>query len=176
MEIEDVYDAHVDKVFKFFYIKCLNRAVAEDLTSQTFMALCEKMQDPDQVIQDHKKFLYGIMRNIWLMYLRQKYQRQEMALEGIDEFEDYVDEQLEDYGGLSVKRRAEFFINRLPDKQREVVTRRLLHEQSTKDIATDLGMDRNYVKTTYKRGLKRLKQLITDTAAAETMTAGREVL
>lgn len=159
MTIEAVYDAHVDKVYRFFYIKSLDQSIAEDLTSQTFMILCEQMQDTERVIQDHKKFLYGIMRNVWLMYLREKYKRRESALESVEDFEDYVDTEIADYSGLSVKQRAEVYINLLPDKQREVVAQRLLEERSIKDIAVGLGKDSNYVKTTYKRGVKRLRQL-----------------
>ncbi|HSH18485.1 MAG TPA: sigma-70 family RNA polymerase sigma factor [Candidatus Saccharimonadales bacterium] len=180
MEIADMYDAHVDKVFKFFYIKSFDKALAEDLTSQTFMALCEIMSDPDYAIQDHKKFLYGIMRNQWLMHLRHKYQRPELALEGIEDFEDYVDEEIEDYAGLTVKQRAEVYINQLPDKQRAVVSRRLLEETSIRDIAADIGKDTNYVKTTYKRGLKRMKELVQaaePAVSAETvLTAGKEAI
>lgn len=160
MKIEDVYDAHVEKVYRFFYIQCLDATTTEDLTSQTFMMLCEQMQNPDKLIRDHKKFLYGIMRNIWLMHLRKKYQRHETPLEGLEEFEDYVDAEIEVYESLTVKQRAEIVINRLPEKQREVVAQRLLQERSIRDIAVALGKDTNYVKTTYKRGLKRLKQLI----------------
>lgn len=176
MKIEDVYDAHVDKVYRFFYVKSLNRYVAEDLTSQTFIALCEQMQDPDRVIQDHKKFLYGIMRNIWLMYLREKYTRHETAIEGIEDFEDFVNSEIDTFSDLTVKQRAEVFINQLPDKQRQIVTRRLLEECSIKDICAQTGKDSNYVKTTYKRGLKRLKQLIEETAAAGTTATGKEIL
>lgn len=173
MTIETVYDSHVDKVYKFFYIKCLDRDIAEDLTSQTFMLLCEQMQIEGRQIDNYTKFLYGIMRNVWLMHLRRKYQRPELAIEGIDDFEDYVDTAIEDYAGLTVKQRAEIIINQLPEKQREVVTRRLLHEQPIADVARDLGHDRNYVKTTYKRGLKRMKQLI---AANGLVELGKEAL
>jgi RNA polymerase sigma-70 factor (ECF subfamily) len=172
MNIEDVYDAHVDKVFKFFYIKCLDRSLAEDLTSKTFLALCELLKDEDRIIQDHKKFLYGIMRNHWLMYLRDKYRRQEVDLEGIQDFEDYVDSEIEDYSGLTIKQRAEVFINKLPEKQRDIVSRRLLEGASIKDIALDIGKDSNYIKTTYKRGLKRLKELIESNEPA--LMAARE--
>jgi RNA polymerase sigma-70 factor (ECF subfamily) len=176
MKIEELYDEHVDKVYRFFYIKSFDKSIAEDLTSQTFMTLCEQMQDPVRAIQDHKKFLYGIMRNHWLMYLRQKYRRGETTIENIEDFADYVEEEISDYSGLTARQRAEVYINQLPEKQRDIVARRLLEERSIKDIAADIGKDSNYVKTTYKRGLKRLRQLIDESAAEHAMPAGREMV
>ncbi|HJQ09017.1 MAG TPA: sigma-70 family RNA polymerase sigma factor [Candidatus Saccharimonadales bacterium] len=172
MTVEDVYDLHADKVYKFFYIKCLDKAVAEDLTSQTFMALVERMQGKGPVIADHKKFLYGTMRNIWLMHLRKKYQQNEQSIASIEDFESYIDAEVEEYESLTIKQRAEVFINQLPERQKEVVSLRLLEDQSIKDIAALLQKDRNYVKTTYKRGLKRLKGLVE--ANASVMKTGKE--
>jgi DNA-directed RNA polymerase specialized sigma24 family protein len=37
---------------------------------------------------------------------------------------------------------------------------RLLEEMSIADIAIYTGKDRNYVKTTYKRGVKRLREIV----------------
>jgi RNA polymerase sigma-70 factor (ECF subfamily) len=162
MDIEAVYTRHAEMVYRFFYIKCLDTATAEDLTSQTFMALLERSQADAAEVENTKKFVYGVMRNVWLMYLRKKYQRNEYATEDMDEFESYVEESIEEYTGLTAKQRAEIYINRLPTKQRDIVARRLLHEQSVAEIAAKLGKDSDYVKTTYKRGLRRLRRLIAE--------------
>lgn len=162
MDIAQVYDEYADKVYNFFYIKSFDRTTAEDLTSQTFMAVLQKMQDPDYVIQDGKKFVYGVMRNVWLMYLRQKYQRNEAFVENIEDFGGYVEEETDIYETLTVKQRAELFINKLPDKQREILTMRLLEGLSIKDICGATGKDSNYVKTTYKRGVKSLRALVAE--------------
>jgi RNA polymerase sigma-70 factor (ECF subfamily) len=172
MTLEETYDAYAGTVYRFFYIKCLDKAVAQDLTSQTFMALVERLHEErvagsDLTIRDMKKFTYGVMRNVWLMYLRQKYQRNEHVLEDADEFEAYVVDEIGEYGAHSVKQRAEPYINRLPERQRAVVYMRLLQERSIVQIAADIGKDTNYVKTTYKRGIKRLKLLIADNVMYE---------
>ncbi|HEX8227615.1 MAG TPA: sigma-70 family RNA polymerase sigma factor [Candidatus Saccharimonadales bacterium] len=160
MSIEETYDLYVDKVFKFFYIKSFDRQLAEDLTSQTFMVLVERSDDPEYVIQNDKKFIYGVMRTVWLMYLRQKYQRNEQTIDDIEDFEAYVDEGLDEFEGMTVKQRAAQYIDRLPDKQRQVLTMRLLEGLSIKDICQETGKDSNYIKTTYKRGVKSLQALI----------------
>ena len=166
MGIEKLYDQYADKVYTFFYIKNFDIVVAQDLTSQTFMVIVEKLSDPDYVINQDGKFVYGVMRNVWLQYLQRKYRHQENAVAEMDDFEAYVTESVDEYEEKTVKQRAEVFINMLPEKQCEIVTLRLLNELSIKDICRHTGKDSNYVKTTYKRGLKRLKLLVAEQATA----------
>jgi DNA-directed RNA polymerase specialized sigma24 family protein len=37
---------------------------------------------------------------------------------------------------------------------------RLIDNMSVKEVASKLGHDKNYVKTTHQRGLKRLRELL----------------
>ncbi len=160
MDIEEIYDGYVEKVYKFFYIKCLDRDIAEDLTSATFMSYLERVEGSAAVIDDKVKYLYGIMRNTWLTYLRDKYRKHELVLESMDDFEGYASQEIEEFEDVSVKERAARVIALLPEKQREIVSLRLLEELSIKEISNHFGKDVNYVKTTYKRGFRRLKQLV----------------
>lgn len=170
MSIETVYDEYASKVYKFFYIKCFQQQVAEDLTSQTFMYMLEKMQS-GVVITDHKKYVYGVMRNVWMSYLRQKYRAAEYLPEDMDNFESYTDEFIQEYEAQTVKERASTFIARLPASQQQVVHMRLLEERSVQEIAAQIGKDKNYVKTNYKRGIKRLRELVMAQHAAQEVLA-----
>ena len=72
MDLPKFYDEHVDKVYKFFYIKSLDKHIAEDLTHDTFVAFMDK-QDKFSAVSA-KQYLYGIMRNTWINFLKMKYQ------------------------------------------------------------------------------------------------------
>ena len=85
-DLESFYDIYVDKVYKYFYINCFNRNIAEDLTSQTFVAFIDKSKDLK--IDDNKKYLYAIMRNTWMNHLRTKYKESLESIESINDFED----------------------------------------------------------------------------------------
>lgn len=159
MNIEQLYDEYVDIVYRFFYIKSFDRALAEDLTSQTYTAVAQRLHDGAQ-IADGKKFLYGTMRNVWLMYLRDKYRRNEAYIEDIDDVSAYVEQTVTAYGGMTLRERAMRFISKLPEKQARIVEMRLINELSIADIAAAIGKDRNYVKTTYKRGLRALQAIV----------------
>jgi RNA polymerase sigma-70 factor (ECF subfamily) len=159
MNLEELYDEQSAKVYKFFYIQCLNRMVAEDLTSQTFMALIEKSKGID--IKDAKKYLYGIMRKIWLQYLREKYETIANDLEAIEDFEAHAEMEVNAYETADESARLRTYVEKLPHAQRTVVVMRHYNNQSNQEVATILGKDVNYVKVTYKRGIKTLRRLIT---------------
>ncbi len=59
-----------------------------------------------------------------------------------------------------MKERALIYIERLPDKQREVARMRLLEELSVGEVAQQLQRSSLYVKTTQHRALKSLKLML----------------
>ena len=157
-ELENFYDTHVNKVYKYFYVQCLNRHVAEDLTSQTFVSFVDKKQKIQ--VQDDKKYLYAIMRNVWAEYLRTKYAEAVDSLDLIEDFEAHAEASISEFETLNMKERALIYIDRLPDKQREVAHMRLLEELSVGEVATKLQKSSLYVKTTQYRALKNLRQML----------------
>jgi RNA polymerase sigma-70 factor (ECF subfamily) len=160
LKLEGFYDEYVGKVYKFFYIKCLNKATAEDLTSETFISFIE--QSKAQAINDHKKYLYGIMRNTWLQFLRDKYRQALTDVENIEDFASYVEGNIEQFDEARESgNRLLPYIENLPKKQRDVLVKRLIEEKSISEVAEELGKDKNYVKTTYHRALTTLRAKLT---------------
>lgn len=157
-DLENFYDKYVDKVYKYFYINCFERSIAEDLTSQTFVAFIDKSKDLK--IDDSKKYLYAIMRNTWMNYLRTKYKESLESLESISDFEVYAETQVQDYESKSIKDRAYMFIKQLPEKQGQVAKMRLIDEMTIREIAKKLGKNTGYVKTTQGRAIKNLKKML----------------
>ncbi len=157
-ELEQLYDLYVNKIYKFFYVQCMNRHVAEDLTSQTFVLFVEKVQT--QEINNNKKYLYAIMRNVWAAHLRQKYKETVESIETIEEFEAHTDTVVQNYESTPMKMRAAHYIEQLPEKQREVAKLRLIEEQTPKEVAEKLKKSLLYVKTTQYRALKNLEKML----------------
>jgi len=158
MDLPQFYEEHINKVYKFFYIKSLNRAVAEDLTSQTFIEFVEKCKTTD--IESPTKYLYGIMRFVWIAYLREKYQHQITYVEDIEDFEDYSTRTVSDYESRSAHQRALDLIEDLPAKQHEVLNIRIIQNKSVKETALIMGKTSNYVKTMQHRALVTLRSRI----------------
>ena len=159
MDLPQFYEEYVDKVYKFFYIKNLNKQIAEDLTSQTFTLFVEQASHQD--IDNYKKYLYGIMRNIWLQFLREKYKESLEYVESIDDFETYSKLDVYDFeSSVRPENRMRPFVDKLPKKQNQVLTMRIYQNMSTSEVAKQLGRDKNYVKTTYQRALKSLRGML----------------
>lgn len=169
MNIDELYQQHMATVYKFFYFKTFDQTIAEDLTSQTFLIMVEKMYDASLSISNHQKFLYGIMRNVWLRHLQEKYRRNEQLVADIEDFEAYVNDELQREAESSDEERVKRFVDQLPTSQKQVMELRLIKRRSLPEICELLGRDMNYVKTTQKRAIKNLQKLIAGDKTLEEM-------
>lgn len=169
--IEEIYDQYIDKVYGFFYYKTLNKQMSEDLTSDTFVIFMEKFNDEDVLIDDNKKYLYGVMRNVWLRYLQKKYKEAAVEIENIDDFSGHVEQTLYQEDLKDDKDRLRELIKQLPDKQQQVIKMRFIDELSLQEICNSLGKNMNYVKTTQKRGFKTMTRIIDNLAVSKGVSA-----
>lgn len=156
--LEQLYDTYVDRVYKYFYVQCLDRHLAEDLTSQTFIAFIDSTKK--RQIDEQKKYLYAVMRHVWADYLRAKYKNAVSTIEAIDDFESHADTTVATFETMSLVERAAVYIDRLPEKQRQVAELRFVQGRSLKDIAAELGRTMSYVKTTQNRAIKGIKAML----------------
>ncbi|NTV31487.1 sigma-70 family RNA polymerase sigma factor [candidate division WWE3 bacterium] len=164
-DIEAIYQEHLDPIYRFFFYKTLSRTAAEDLTSETFLqfvAAAAKQKSIDQP----KSYVYGIAKNVFISYLRNKYaslDEQVIHLESFDQIgvEEYAKETEEIITTpKTLEERAMFFIEKLPEKQKKLVILRIIEKNTPTEIAQKIDKDLNYVKTTLKRGMNNLKALI----------------
>jgi RNA polymerase sigma factor (sigma-70 family) len=155
-----LYQKHVRAVYGFFMVKTFHRQLAEDLTSDVFTAAFEQFGNPALQIADQEKYLYGVMKLIWLQYLRKKYERPEADIEYIDNFGAYAAQEVQATRERSLIDRALPYIEQLPESQRTVLLLRFRDGLAPVQIAVQLGRNMNYVKTTQKRGLASLKRMI----------------
>jgi len=160
-KLEGIYEENVDKIYKFFYIKCLNQRVSEDLTSQTFIKFLDKFNSETE-IKDVTKYLYGIMRRTWSDHLRDKYASKLVDIEDIGNFEHHVKVVVDDYESKTLIERASKYISRLPEKQQHVMHMRLIQGLKIGEIARTLGKSKNYVKTTQRRGIRKLEEMLAE--------------
>lgn len=156
----ELYDAHVRTVYGFFMAKTYHRELAEDLTSEVFTTAFEQFVHPSKQIDDKEKYLYGIMKLVWLQYLRRKYAQPETSVEQIEDFSSYVTSELQVTKERSLIDRALPYIKQLPKSQQVVLLLRFQDGLALAEIAVRLGRNMNYVKTTQRRGIASLKRII----------------
>jgi RNA polymerase sigma-70 factor (ECF subfamily) len=159
-EIVSFYNENLEKIYKFFYFKTLSKEVAEDLTQDTFISFVKIVKDQNN-IENLVAFLYGIAKNIFLRYLKDKYKSGIPFSEFERDFENYAEEYVENIKNKkTLEERASEFIKYLPPKQKIVVQLRFIEKLSLKEIADKLNKDMNYVKTTQKRGIANLRRYV----------------
>lgn len=153
--IEEIFEEHFDRIYRFFYYKILNREDSEDLTSETFLALVKKIKTSGKIAK-YENYLYGIASNVFAAYLRKRYEVKLSSVE-IEKLAEEIDDADKD---KNIKKIAEKFIKKLPAKQKAVIHLRLIEKKSLKEICKILEKDMNYVKTTQQRAIYNLKKLI----------------
>ncbi len=159
IKVNEIYEEHVDRIYRFFFFKLQDKEVAQDLTSDTFLQFVRQVAKKD--MDDPVKYLYGIAKLVFLKHLKRKYKDKIFMRLDVSEFGQYVkqfNEDVEEHETL--EEFAKPFIKKLPERQRTVATMRFIEKLELKEIAKKLGKDMNYVKTTQKRAIKSLKKMI----------------
>jgi len=75
-----IYDKHIEKIYRFIYLKVNSEEIAQDLCSETFLKGWESFKN-NQNIENPSAFLYRIARNLVTDYYRQKGRTQIVSTE-----------------------------------------------------------------------------------------------
>lgn len=81
-----IYDQHINKIYRFIFIKVSSQEIAQDLCSETFLRGWEafkKSQNPGNIqkIENPSAFLYKIARNLIIDHYREKGRFQTVSAE-----------------------------------------------------------------------------------------------
>lgn len=157
--IEILYERYFNRIYRYFYYKYFSKEIAEDLTSDTFFRFVSKAKErwPD----NEQSYLFGIAYRIHLEYLRHKYHHSTIDLdENMAENIPELESDTTDKRKASRMQRLWSCVEKLPDKQRNIVEL-ILHESlGSEELAKKLHTNINYVKTTRKRAVRNLKRLL----------------
>lgn len=153
------YDELADAIFRHCWFRIGDRERAKDLMQDTFTKSWQYIVEGASV-NNMKAFLYRVANNLIIDEYRKK---KEISLT-------YLQEQGYNPGFDDRKRNenridAQFAIstiNKLDEKYREVVLMRFIDELLPKEIAEITGESENNVSVRLHRGIKQLKDILTD--------------
>jgi|GEM_PF-783900 len=158
-ELSIFYEKHFDRMYRFFYYKVLDKNMAEDLTSEVFLKFATAIAEAKSITEPDK-YIMGIAKIVFTKFLEQKYQLPQVSIEAIN-MENLLADNTESYKEYnSIEDLLGSILEKVPSKQKQVLTLRFLQKMSTTETATYLGRDENYVRTTQKRGLQSVKAII----------------
>lgn len=161
LKLETVYRSNISLIFRYFRLRTFSKEVAEDLTSEVFTRLARKFSVVEnESEQAAKAYLFGIAKLVFIEYLKQKYTQQLPLGDQIDDFADHVKDFVDDNSEYKQRHtKLMSLIEKLPEKQKLVISMRLIEKLSLNEISIKLAKDSNYVRTTQKRALANLKKL-----------------
>lgn len=158
-EFQTLYEENLSLIYRYIYSKVGNREEAEDLTSQVFIKAVRRV-DPRKGSQSMQKWLFQVTRTTIADYWRVHYRIATSSLDALLEAGwEGPSEQGPDTISSSPADHVHRILATLPERYREVLTCRFLHNLSIRDTAAKMGLNEANVKVLQFRALKRAADL-----------------
>ncbi|MFA5767806.1 MAG: RNA polymerase sigma factor [Candidatus Paceibacterota bacterium] len=156
-EFGKIYDKHVEKIYRFVYLKVNSIETAQDLTSEVFLRGWESFKKKGKEIDNMSAFLYQIARNLVTDHYRTKAQAILVSTDSAPTIPD-IGTSLEEMAMIhSDVDRIKAVLANIRDEYREVIVWYYLDEFSVPEIAKILNKSEEAVRVLIHRALKALK-------------------
>lgn len=159
--LAELFDTYYQPIYRYIYHYVENVETAEDLTSEVFARLLEKLKAGSGPKGNIKPWLYRVAHNICIDHARRQAHRDHKPLdEEILFSEQDVTAQVHQ---TLVYRQARSAMNRLTEKQRAVILLKHIEGLKNKEIALILDLSVGAVKALQHRGLASIRRYLRHT-------------
>ena len=152
LDIESVYVAYVDDVYRFVLSLCRNPQIAEDITSDTFLKAIKAI-DKFKGDCSLRVWLCQIAKNAYFNYVKRNKHIAEMPVE-VPSY-DQIEEKLSDNSQAMEVHRA---LHQMGEPYKEVFSLRVFSELSFSQIGTIFGKSDGWARVTFHRAKNMLKE------------------
>ncbi len=153
----NLYDAHVDEVYRFVHRRCRDHALAEDITQETFIAAVRSADDPSSISID---WLLTVARNRLFDVLRRQVRyAHKLRLVGTDRASGHDAELVE-------RLRVEAALNELSADYRLVLTLRYIDGLTVPALADHLNRSEKSIEGLVTRARRALRAKLDDGSEA----------
>ncbi len=166
-----IYDEHVDVVYRSIYFRVGDVGIAEDLTADVFSKAWERIDRFQWRNVPVQHWLLRIAKNMVIDHWRSR----RRVTSPLDELGDAPsdDPSPEEHVALGIEvETLGQALGRLPDDQRDVLVLRFIEGYSHRDVATALGKSVVAVRQIQVRGLRALQNLLNEDGTAKSVRAG----
>jgi RNA polymerase sigma-70 factor (ECF subfamily) len=154
----EIYDQCQPAIYRYILYKVGNTTTAEDLTSEVFVRLVEKIDRFTYRGRPLLAWLYTIARNLITDHHRRSKQSSPLELDELIVSDDAcIEETIE---GQLAYRRIITAISHLTEDQRQVIVLRFIEEMDNATVAHMLGKSITAIKALQRRGLKALRRIL----------------
>ena len=148
-----LYDTYYKTLVLFANQVVNDKEVAKDIVHDVFLVVLKNKKSLD-VSYSLKSYLFTLSKNYalnYLKHLRVVAMNEREVIEALENADDELDAYEQRVARLNEK------LAELPDKQRQVLMKCFVDGQKYRDVADELGISVNSVKTHISRGLKFLR-------------------
>ena len=150
-----LYDAYVERIYRYIYFRVADDMLAEDITSQVFLKVWEKLNTYQAGQSPFMAWIYRIAHNAVIDHYRTK--KVSVSLDEVRPVElshrDEIDEKLDLQIQSQELREA---LQELTEEQQQVLILKFVGGLSTTEIAQQLGKQQGAVRALQMRGLQGL--------------------
>ncbi len=153
----EVYEEHVDKIFRFILLKVSSNDIAHDLCSDVFTRLLKELEHKRE-IKNYQAFLYKIANNLVIDYYRKKDKTKTIELDNEKEIPDLkfdTARQATINSDMNIVMRA---MTNLKQDYQNVVIWHYIDELSVPEISEITNKTQGAIRVMLHRGLKELKR------------------
>lgn len=155
-QFEALYELHFERIYFFIVSRVRERAVAEDITSETFHKALAGLPSYEYRGAPFASWLYRIASNGIVDHYKRSNREQQL-----DELENPLADRTElaSHDMEFIERHVHFFrlVEQLPDIQRRVVVERFVEDRSIREIAQRLSKTEGAIKQLQFRALQTLR-------------------
>ena len=155
--LEELYLLHFDRIYSYLHMSVGNRHDAEDLTTQTFLKMLEKIGSFKWQSAPFSAWLFRIAHNLAMDHFRSR--RRWQPEEEVPEPEGSAESSAEEEAMKMLSSESMFdLIERLSDEQRQVLILKFVFDFSNQEAATVLDKTEGAIKSLQHRALASLQK------------------
>lgn len=154
-----IYDTHVDKIYRFIFFKVSSQEIAQDLCSETFLKAWQYFKDDKKKVDNPQAFLYQIARNLVIDHYREKGRTQTVPADFvpiIDPEQDLERKSLQDSDLTDIQA----VLAEIKPEYQEVIVYHYINDLTVPEIAKMLKKSQGAVRVMLHRALKTVKNKI----------------
>lgn len=155
---EAVYEDNVTWVYRTLFARVGNRADAEDLTTEVFLAALKPLR-LTATVAEVRAYLRATARTVLAAHWRETLGREITSIDDIEQLAD-CEPTADSEGSISTApQRVARVLESLPDRYRQILELRFLQGSSIKESAAELGVSVSNAKVLQHRALRLAAQV-----------------
>jgi len=153
-----IYDEHIDKVYRFVFFKVSNETLAQDITSETFTRLWKEIVS-DREVRNPSGFLFRVAKNMVIDHYRVKGQNP-IILDNLDTVLDSNQDIEQNAAVKDDMRIVTAALSKLSDDSRLAVSMYYIEQEPISEVAKALNRSQGATRVLIHRGMKQLREIL----------------